>query len=54
MTKNLKIADEVFLELREHVFKLLEQKEVTFGMVAAALMTIAARSSGRTLLRAPP
>ena len=43
MTKNLKKADEVLLELREHVFKLLEQKEVTFGMVAAALMTIAER-----------
>ena len=43
MTKNLKKADEVFLELREHVFKLLEQKEVPFEMVAASLMSIAQR-----------
>ena len=41
MTKNLKKADEVFLELREHVSKLLEQKEVPYGMVASALMFIA-------------
>jgi len=43
MTKNLKKADEVFLELREHVLKLLEQKEVPFEMVAASLMDIAQR-----------
>ena len=43
MTKNLKKADEVYLELREHVLKLLEQEEVPFEMVAAALMTIAQR-----------
>ena len=43
MTKNLKKADEVLLELREHVLKLLEQKEVPFEMVAASLMDIAQR-----------
>ena len=43
MTKNLKKADEVYLELREHVLKLLEQKEVSYEMVAAALMDIAQR-----------
>ena len=43
MTKNLKKADEVLLELREHVFNLLEQKGVPYGMVAAALMSIAQR-----------
>ena len=42
MTKNLKKADEVYLELREHVLKLLEQK-VPFEMVAASLMHIAQR-----------
>ena len=41
MTKNLKKADEVFLELRVLVSKLLEQKEVPFEMVAASLMSIA-------------
>ena len=43
MTKNLKKADEVYLELREHVLKLIEQKEVPFEMVAASLMDIAQR-----------
>ena len=43
MTKNLKKEDEVYLELREHVLKLLEQKEVSYEMAAAALMDIAQR-----------
>ena len=42
MTKNIKKADEVYLELREHVLKLLGQK-VPFEMVAASLMDIAQR-----------
>ena len=41
MKNNLKKADEVLQELREHVRKLLEQKEVPYGMVASALMFIA-------------
>ena len=41
MKNNLKKADEVLQELREHVRKLLEQKEVPYGTVASALMFIA-------------
>ena len=41
MKNNLKKADEVLQELREHVRKLLEQKEVFYEMVASALMFIA-------------
>jgi len=40
MTKNLKKADEVHQELREHVLKLLGEN-APFEMVAAALMSIA-------------
>ena len=43
MKNNLKKADEVLQELREHVRELLEQKEVSFEMVASALMFIAQR-----------
>ena len=42
MKNNLKKADEVLQELREHVLKLLGQK-VPFEMVAASLMAIAQR-----------